>query len=80
MGRSDSASILPTPDGRPVMGQERCHGDVSPENDGKSILERKKKEKRGRESFLDKTVSGLVQEPPCPAAHALLLETLPTMS
>ena len=36
-------------------------------------------EERGRESFLDTTVSGLVQEPPCPAARALLLETLPTM-
>ena len=35
--------------------------------------------KRGRESFLDETVSGLIQEPPCPVDRASLLEILPIM-
>ena len=36
--------------------------------------------KRGRESFSDETVSGLIQEPPCPVDRALLLETSRIMS
>jgi hypothetical protein len=36
--------------------------------------------KNGRESFLDSIATVSVEDPPCPASRASLLETSPTMS